>query len=81
MSIVGLPSKAPVPDEALIALCEQLLADAKTGMLTALYGVAEYHDGRVDHVTVGPVDRFAMGGHLLAVSVETVDDDSSEEFE
>ena len=65
----------PVANPELVQLLEQLLADARTGQLSALYGVAEYHSGHADHLTCGEVCEFTMAGHLLALANWTVGED------
>lgn len=67
--VIQLAKPEPAqPDPALVAVCEALLAEAKAGQLVALVGVAEYRDGRVDHVTSESDDPFGMAGHLLALA-------------
>lgn len=64
-----------IPDAVVIETLEQLLADAKSGALCAFTGVAEYHNGHVDHITTGEICDFATAGHLQAIAIDLLTGD------
>lgn len=63
------------PDAELVAMLTELLAHAQAGELCALAGVAEYHDGRADHLQAGACDHARMAGLLLASAMDYAQDE------
>lgn len=71
MKVVNLaPPSGPDPD--VVRACEELLASAKSGDLTALVAVAEYRDGEVEHVIMGAMNDYTMAGHCMAIATDMV---------
>lgn len=68
--------KRPI-NEALVDLCRQLLADAESGHLTCLAGVAEFDDHQMDNLTAGEANWLAISAclHMLALDVAYDEDD------
>lgn len=69
----------PVPDPDVVALCEALLADARTGAVQCVVAVVERADGSVDHECEGLSDGFAMAGHLMMLARDVLEGEDEQE--
>jgi hypothetical protein len=65
------------PDQDLIDLLRELLIEAENGELSALAGLAEYHNRDAFELCSGTADWAAVAGRLLvlAISLASEDDD------
>jgi len=71
MSVRELRPATIAPDAELVATLERLLADAKSGTLRGLFGMAEYTHTML-HITVGEYCGYTIAGHLMAVASRVV---------
>lgn len=74
---IGGPRK-PLPD--LVALLRELLEEAEAGRLTAMVGIAEYYDDKVEQLHAGEMDWWAASGrlHWLAYLLASEEDEDEE---
>lgn len=72
MSNVTLLPDSRVPNEACIALCEELLAKAKAGEIKHVATVVQYHDDVIEHAwSAGEkIRQVSMLGGIEALKMD-----------